>query len=158
MKSVNTIALASAVLATAFGASAFADKLPKSGVAMSAADVTALYSDHTAVWGPTALGYFAADDTMKQWVQGASKPGTWTVKNNEFCMEIKGVDTNTKKLNGKTFTECWQWFKDDKNQTYALYSKHWDNSKPDMTNYSSTAAKGLKPGDLIGAKYVAPQN
>ena len=125
---------------------------------MDAAEVTALYSDHTAVWSASAMGYFAADGTMKQWVQGASKPGTWSVKNNEFCMSIKGVDAKTKNFDGKTYVECWQWFKDDKKLTYTLYSKHWDDSKPDLTNYDSKAAKTLKQGDLIGSKYVAPQN
>ncbi len=156
MKYVKSIVLVSVFCFGSFSVTALADKLPKSGVAMDSADVTALYSDHTAVWAPTAMGYFAADGTMKQWVQGTSKPGTWSVKNNEFCMDIKGVDAKTKKLDGKTYVECWQWFKDDKKQTYSLYTKHWDNSKPDLTKYDTKAAKNLKPGDLIGAKYVAP--
>ena len=157
MKNVTSVVLVS-MCTSFFQTFALADKLPKSGVPMTGTDVTVLYSDHTAVWSPTAMGYFAADGTMKQLVQGVSKPGTWAVKNNEFCMDIKGVDAATKKLDGKTYKECWQWFKDDKNQTYSLYSKHWDNSKPDMTNYDSKQAKSLKPGDLIGAKFVAPQN
>ena len=141
-----------------FSGGASADKLPKSGVAMSAADVTALYSDHTAVWAATAMAYFAPDGSVKQLGQGISKPGQWSVKDNEFCMDIQGVDPKTKKLVGKTFKDCWQWFKDDKNHSYSLYSKHWDNAKPDLTNYDSKQAKILKQGDLIGAKYVAPSN
>lgn len=158
MKDKLAIVLISIICTGTFSAVALADKLPKSGVAMSAADVTALYSGHTAVWAPTAMGYFAVDGTVKQLVQGTSKPGTWVVKNNELCMSIEGVDAKTKKLVGKTFTDCWQWFQDDKNKTYSLYTKHWDNAKPDLTNYDGNAAKSLKPGDLIGAKYLAPLN
>ena len=158
MKNFRTTVLVSIFCFIGILGAALADKLPKSGAAMDAAELTALYSDHTAVWSASAMSYFAADGTMKQWVQGTSKPGTWTVKSNEFCMNIKGVDAKTKKLDGKTYVECWQWFKDDKKQTYSLYSKHWDDSKPDLTNYDSKAVKALKSGDLIGAKYVAPEN
>ena len=137
MKYVIAFHLVSIISIGTFPANAFADKLPSSAVAMSAADVTAMYSDHTAVWSPTSMQYFAADGTTKQWGQGVSKPGTWAVKDNELCMDIEGVDPKTKKLVGKTFTDCFQWFKDDKKRTYSLYTKHWDNAKPDLSNYDS---------------------
>ena len=141
----------------AFDSLALADKLPKKATALSASEVTALYSNQTAVWGPS-MNYFAVDGTVKQLTNGNSKPGTWTVKENEICMDINGVDPTTKKLNGKTFTDCWQWHKDSKNQYFTLYSKHWDNSKVDPTKFGKNENKFFKPGDLIGAKFVPPQN
>jgi len=157
MKNIQISTLIVLLCATTFTSTTFAEKLPKGATALSAAEVTALYSDHTAVWAPTAMAYFAADGSMKEFVQDLSKPGKWSVKDNEFCMDIQGVDPKSKKLNGKTFTECWQWFKDSKNKLYTLYSKHWDDSKVDKTNFSSKDAENLKPGDLIGAKFVPIQ-
>jgi Protein of unknown function (DUF995) len=141
----------------ALSAPALADKLPKTAVPLTSAEVTALYSGHTVVWQPSIMVYFAADGSAKQLIQGISKPGTWSVKDNEFCMAIQGVDAKTKKLDGKTYTDCWQWLK-DKKKYYTLYSKHWDDAKVDMTNYNTKDIKTLKAGDLIGAKFVAPQN
>ncbi len=157
MKKIYASAISVLFCTVVFGSPAFADKLPKNATALSAAEVTALYSDHTAVWGATAMAYFAADGTVKQLVAGTSKPGSWTVKDNEFCMDIKGVDPKTKKLVGKTFTDCWQWYKDSKSVYYDLYSKHWDNAKVDKTNFSKKDIKTLRPGDLVGAKYVPVQ-
>jgi hypothetical protein len=157
MRNIYTLTISSLYCFVMFWSPAYADKLPKNATPLSPADVSALYSDHTAVWSSSAMAYFAADGTMKEFVAGQSKPGSWTVKDNEFCMEIKGVEAKTKKLDGKTYTECWQWYKDSKNQLYSLYSKHWDNSKVDMTDFSKKEIKHLKPGDLVGAKYKPVQ-
>jgi Protein of unknown function (DUF995) len=136
--------------------SALAAKLPKGAVPLTEAEVSALYSNHTAVWAPNAMAYFAEDGTVKGIFPDTAKPGNWTAKNNEFCMNIQGVDAKAKKLDGKTYSDCWQWFKDSKGKFWALYSKKWDNSKVDPTNFNKDEYGHLKAGDLVSAKYIAP--
>ena len=158
MKKIYASTICILFCSASFGSSALAQKLPKGATALNPAELTNLYSDHTAVWSANAMAYFAADGTMKEFVNDTSKPGIWSVKGNEFCMEIKGVDVKTKKFDGKTYTECWQWYKDNKNAYYDLYSKHWDNAKVDKSNFSTNDIKTLKLGDLIGTKFVPVKN
>jgi len=155
MRTLHILSLPCLLIGAAFSSPSLADKLPKSAVTLSPAEVTSLYSDHTAVWAPTAMAYFAADGSVKEVVADTSKPGKWTVSGNEICIAIQGVDAGSKKLDGKTYTDCWQWFKSGRTY-YALYSKHWDNSKVDKKNVNAKEIETLKAGDLVGAKYVPP--
>ena len=150
------IFLASSALAGFACQMAWADKLPKDAVKLTAAEVKAIYSGTTGVYGVTNM-YYAPDGTIKGIV---GKPGifrqlkitstfkgTWQVNGNEICARKEGK--GAPKANCNTF---WRSGK----KLYTLWSTHSDGSKPDTKNgYFTNELKLHRKGDLVSKKYAA---
>jgi hypothetical protein len=154
MKTARTLTytlIASWFLAT----SSMADKLPKSAKPLTAEEITAMYAGHTAKWkGSNA--WFAPDKSIKglfgKKLDEALYFGTWSVTGNEVCMTNNSEDVKTKKKGGP-FTDCWQWFRDDKKRLWTLWSKHYDGSKVPKNAYYRGEEKILVEGDSVSEKF-----
>ena len=133
-----------------------AGPMPAGAVPLTQDEVKAVYADHTAMW-KTSSAYFAADGTTKGWAGGNWVFwGKQTINGNELCMINQGIDSKTKKSDGKTSTDCWKWVKAKDGKLWTLYAKAWDDQKLDLVNgWGTDEVKHLKAGDLVEAKYKA---
>lgn len=143
------------VITFSSGTFAYADQLPKSAKALTTDEIKILYANHTAVWKPNSMAYFAPDGSVKGIYKNGTYSGTWAVTGNESCMMSQGTDAKTKASVGKTYTDCWQWFRDSKNKYWTLWSKHFDGSKVKKNDYYDGEIKKLRIGDLASAKVDA---
>jgi hypothetical protein len=139
-------------IACSSATTAVADKLPKSAKPLTADEIKSIYSNHTAVWKPTNKAYFAQDGKVWGIYDGGTFEGSWNVTGNEGCMMNKSTDAKTKKSDGKTYTDCWTWYRDNKNKYWSLWSKHFDGSPVTKNDYWDGEIKKLKIGDLTQIK------
>jgi hypothetical protein len=137
------------------GTFVYADQLPKSAKALTTQEIKTLYTNHTVVWKPNNLAFFAPDGSVKGTFKDGTFFGTWAVIGNESCMMNKATNAKTKTSDGKIYTDCWQWFRDSKNKYWTLWSKHFDGSKVEKNGYYDDEIKKLKNGDLATAKISA---
>lgn len=152
--SISIIVIASTLALSA--TLALADKMPKGATPLTTNEIKTIYADHTAQWGPTTAAYFGADGTVRgyfenRWVFW----GKTTQAGNEQCAHNQGMDSKTKKSNGKITTDFWKWVKDPNGKLWTLYTKAYDNHKLDLVNGWYNEMKKLKPGNLVAAKYTA---
>jgi hypothetical protein len=140
-------------LSLALASPAIADKLPKKAVPLTAAEVTARYADHTAVWQRDNAAFFAADGSVKGYYKQYRLDGKWTVAANKACMVNQTTDSKTQTSDGKTYTDCWEFFA-HKGKVYSIYSNDRDAKNPDRSDgwYSSEFDK-LKSGNKAEALY-----
>lgn len=133
-------------------ASAWAGKLPKDAVELTAAEVKAIYSGKTGIYDVSSI-YYASDGTTKG-IFGKPKvtatfKGTWSVSGNEMCAK------NKPKGDPKIYRDCNKFWRSGK-RIYDLWSVHYDGSKPDLkSGYVTTTVKKLRDGDLVAKKYAA---
>lgn len=135
-----------------------AAELPKSAKPLSAEEVKEVYSSKTAVWSKDNAAFFASDGSVKGVYGGGYFSGTWDVSDNEVCMRVQGTDAKTKKSDGKTYVDCWKWFRDGKKRAWAIWSVHHDGSTPSKRDYSTEEIEKLKSGDLVTEKYEKAKN
>ena len=153
------IFLASSALAGFACQMAWADKLPKDAVKLKAAEVKAIYSGTTGVYGVSSI-YYAPDGTIKGIFEKpngifgifgkkvtSTFKGTWQVNGNEICARKQGK--------GAPKVNCNKFWRTGK-KLYTLWSTHADGSKPDTRNgYYTNELRLHKKGDLVSKKYAA---
>ncbi|WP_181180590.1 DUF995 domain-containing protein [Mesorhizobium sp. B2-4-6] len=150
--SIRAVISISAVILGATTVAAMAVKLPKGATPLSADEVRLIYSGKTGVYRG-ADTYYDPNGTTRG-VFGKPKAvgtfkGTWTVKGNELC------EYNKSKTDTKASTNCNAFWRVG-NKIYALWSVHFDGSKPDKVNdYWVGEVKQHKKGDLVSKKYAA---
>ena len=152
VKTTTTLLIAAIALA----ANANANPMPKGAVPMTPEAILALYADHTVIWNPGTEAYFASDGS----VRGFAKNrwlfwGKVSQTGNEICMNNQGMDSKTKKSDGKTTSDCWKWVTAADGKPWTLYSKAFDNRKLDLVKGWYEETKNLKPGNLAAVKYSA---
>ncbi|MFD1982649.1 hypothetical protein ACFSOZ_08165 [Mesorhizobium newzealandense] len=144
--------LLGAVLTSFACGSAWADKLPKDAVELTADEVKAIYSGKTGFYIVSNI-YYAPDGTTKG-IFGKPKitttfRGTWSVSGNEICAKNKA------KGDPKIYTDCNKFWRSGK-KVYDLWTVHYDGSKPDLKGgYATDTLKLFKNGDSVSKKYAA---
>jgi hypothetical protein len=126
-------------------ASAYATPLPKGSVAFSPSEVKALYSGNSAVWSAKNKAYFAEDSTVQGFNGEYKFTGTWRVNKNESCMTVKVVGDKS----GKSYTDCWSWFRGPDGQAWTRWSVRYDGSKAPKNDYYKDEKTKLKIGNLV---------
>lgn len=140
-------------IALSVGPSA-AEKLPPDAKPMSSQELKAIFAGNSQIWQKSRV-YFAPDMTTKG-LYGApvthSFSGKWNVKGNTICMNNKSIDVKSKKSDGKTYTDCWKFFKSGK-RVLSLYSNNFGH-KTTENDYWDSELKTLKKGDQISKRYA----
>lgn len=130
-----------------------ADKLPKNAKPMSTAELKKIYSGNSQVWDKSQV-YFSPDmNTKGVFGRPASHTfsGKWSVNGNKVCMNNKSVDVKTKKSDGKTYTDCWTFYKEG-NKTWSLWSNNYDKQMTE-NDYWTKELGTLKKGDKVSKNY-----
>ena len=135
--------------------SAIADKLPASAKPFTSDEVKKLYLGNSTFFGNKAAFYFAQDSSVIGYYDKGYSEGAWTVDANQSCMMTKGTDLKTKISDGKTYKDCWQWFRDAKGKVWTLWSVRYTGKKPPKNDYYTNEINNFKSGDKISAKFHA---
>jgi len=128
---------------------AVAVQLPQTAAPMSAADATRAFAGKTLL-GPTYDAFIAADGTTKG-ITGKPKivdtfTGTWSVTDNEFCIERHGVVQTTP---AKDCTKLWR----DGYRVFTLWSTRSDGAVVDEVNGYLPYGPKTRAGDIVSQRY-----
>ena len=134
---------------------AVADPLPKSAKPLSSSWIKKAYSGNSAVW-EMSMVYFASDGTTTG-VFGvppkATFTGKWVVKGNKICMTNIPTNIKTKKVDERTYTDCWIYYADGKTILTSYYNDFAEGKGPNDDYYDGELSN-LKKGDKVSAKYA----
>jgi Protein of unknown function (DUF995) len=143
------------VFLSMIGLAAVADPLPSSAKPLSSKWITKAYSGNSALWD-TSMVYFAPDGTTIG-VYGnppqATFAGSWVVKKNKICMTNVPTNIKTKKLDTRTYTDCWIYYADGKTILTSYYNDFQEGKGPN-DEYSEGELSNLKKGDKVSAKFA----
>jgi hypothetical protein len=144
-----------AIFLSMIGLTAVADPLPNSAKPLSSSWITKAYSGNSALWG-ISMVYFVPDGTTVG-VYGnppkATFTGTWVVKKNKICMTNVPTNIKTKKLDTRTYTDCWVYYADGKTILTSYYNDFEEGKGPN-DDYSEGEISNLKKGDKVSVKYA----
>ena len=105
---------------------ALADGNSKTGIPMASTEVRSLYVGNSALWS-NSKAYFMPSG-MVVGLYGSpiieTYKGTWSVSGNRMCMSVKTINISSKMSDGKTFTDCWAYYRTG-SDVYAKRTSNW---------------------------------
>lgn len=133
---------------------AAAEKLPADAKALKATELRNIFIGNSMVWS-TSRAYFSPDTKTKGLFGNPvshTYSGTWSVSGNTVCMNNKSIDVKTGKSDGKTYRDCWKFYKSGK-RTLSLWLNNYDKQLTE-NDYWDGELKSLKKGDQVSKQYA----